>query len=215
MPTSTTIHIVIADDHEIIRRGLRQLLSAEGGFRVVGEASNAAELLELLKKTRCDVLLLDISMPGRSGIEVLKDLHRFFPSVKVLVLSIFPEDQYALRAMKLGASGYLTKETAGDTLIHAIRKVASGKKYITETIAENMALHLTEKETEKPHECLSEREFEVMKMLASGKGVSQIASELFIHVKTVSTYKKRILEKLNLKNNAELVRYCMEHHLID
>ncbi len=215
MPEATTINIVIADDHEIIRRGLKQLLSSEEDFRVVGEASNAAVLLELLKKIRCDVLLLDISMPGRSGIEVLKDLHRFFPSVRVLVLSIFLEDQYALRAIKLGACGYLTKETAADKLIHAIRKVAAGKKFITETLAENMALHLAEKEAEKPHECLSEREFEVMKMLASGKSVSQIAGELFIHIKTVSTYRKRILEKLHLKNNVELVRYCMEHHLID
>lgn len=215
MQRAAQINIVIADDHEIIRRGLKQILSAEEDICVVGEASNVVELMDVLRKVRCTVLLLDISMPGRNGIEVLKDLHRLFPAVKVLMLSIYPEDQYALRAIKLGASGYLTKETAADKLVHAIRKISCGKKYITDTVAEKLAQHLAEGEIEKPHELLSEREFEVMKLLASGKSISQIAGELFINVKTVSTYRKRIMEKMNIKNTSELVRYCIEHRLVE
>ncbi len=214
MQHGNTINIIIADDHEIIRRGLKQVLSSEDDMRVVGEASNTAELMDVLKKNRCSVLLLDISMPGRSGLEVLADIRGFYPAMKVLVLSIYSEDMYALRALKCGADGYLTKDTASDNLVHAIRKIASGKKYISDSVAERLAIQLERGEIENPHERLSAREYEVMKMLAHGKRASQIASELFINVKTVSTYRKRILEKLNVKTNAELVRYCIEHHII-
>ncbi|MCX7680202.1 MAG: response regulator transcription factor [Spirochaetes bacterium] len=215
MSQNNFISIIIADDHELIRHGIRRVLSCEQDMRVVGEASNAAELMDILKKVQCSVLILDISMPGRNGIEVLKDIHTRYPHIKVLVLSIYPEEQYALRALKLGASGYLTKEVTAETLVFAIRKIANGKKFITESIAESLAEYLTEGDEKNPHQKLSDREFEIIKMLASGKSVSEIAHELFINAKTVSTYRRRILAKLHLKNNAEIVRYCLEHHLID
>jgi two-component system, NarL family, invasion response regulator UvrY len=209
------IRILIADDHAVVRRGLRQTVSEEHDMTVVGEASNAQELLGLVRKQPCDVVVLDISMPGRSGLDVLVELHREYTRLPVLVLSMHSEDQYAMRALRIGAAGYLTKETAPEELVKAIRKVVTGGKYITPSLAEKLALGLG-KDSEQPlHETLSEREYEVMCLIASGKSVTDISTELSLSVKTISTYRARILEKMNLKNNAELMHYAIHNRLVD
>ena len=208
------IRVIIADDHAIIREGLKQIIAESPEMSVASEASDGQLLLEKIRKETFDVVLLDISMPGRSGIEILKQLKLEKPSLPVLMLSMHPEEQYALRAMKAGASGYLTKETAPDELIKAIKKVISGGKYITSTLAEHLA-EVYERDVEDlPHRKLSDREYEVFRLIASGKSVSQIAGEMFLSVKTVSTYRNRILQKMNMRNNAELMHYAMKNGLI-
>jgi len=209
------IRILIADDHAVVRRGLRQTVSEEHDMTVVGEASNAQELLGLVRKQPCDVVVLDISMPGRSGLEALKELRQACPRLPVLVLSMHSEDQYAMRALRIGAAGYLTKETAPEELVKAIRKVVTGGKYITPSLAEKLALSLTRDGEQPLHETLSEREYEVMCLIASGKSVTEISTELSLSVKTISTYRARILEKMNLKNNAELMHYAIHNRLVD
>ena len=208
------LKIGIADDHDIVRQGLKQIISDTDNMVVMGEASNGQELIEMVRKNPFDVLLLDISMPGRSGIEILKQLKIEKPNLPVLMLSMHPEDQYAIRALKAGASGYISKDTASDVLIDAIRKAAEGRKYISPSLAEKLAGTITHDVDEKPHESLSDREFQILVMLAQGKSVSDIGKELFLSVKTISTYRRRILDKMNLKNNAELTHYAIEHDLV-
>lgn len=208
------IRIVIADDHEIVRAGLKQIISDDDDMVVLGESNNGENLIELVKKNDYDIVLLDLKMSGISGIDVIKHLKVIKPDLPIIVLSMHAEDQYAVRTIKAGASGYLTKETAAENLIIAIRKVVSGGKYISPTLAETLADSIAGG-SELPHEKLTDREFQVTCMIASGKTVSEIASELFLSVKTISTYRQRILEKMNMKNNSELTHYAIKNNLLD
>ncbi len=209
------IKILIADDHPIVRKGLKEIIEETSDMKVIDEASTGQEVLEKVFKTEFDVVLLDISMPGKSGLDILKELKNHRSKLTVLVLSMHPEEQYAVQVFKAGASGYLTKESAPDELLQALRKVSKGGKYVSSSLAEKLAYAL-EKDVEKaPHEILSAREYEVMRKIASGKTVTDIARELFLSPKTISTYRTRILEKMNMKNNAELIRYAIKNHLVD
>ena len=210
------IRVIIADDHAVVRRGLRQILGDAGDIEVAGEAGDFGELSTLLRNAECDVLLLDISMPGRNGIEILKVVRERHPKVAVLILSMFPEDQYAVRALKAGAAGYVTKEAAPETLVDAIRLAARGKKYITPEVAETLATYMGDAQRpEVPHEALSDREYETLRLIASGKKLSEIAEILSLSPKTVSVYRARLLYKMKLRNNAELTLYAVKHGLID
>ncbi len=206
--------VIIADDHSIVRKGLKQILLEEYPFATVGEASNAEELIKLAMSDTWDVVITDLSMPGRSGLDALRQIREAFPKLPVLVLSMHPEDQYAIRVLKAGASGYLNKDTAQDELIQAMRKVLIGKKYISAKVAEQMADVLEGNSDAALHESLSDREFDVLKMLAAGKSVSEIAASLSLSSTTVSTYRSRILEKMKMKSNADLTRYALENKLI-
>jgi DNA-binding NarL/FixJ family response regulator len=208
------IKILLADDHSLFREGLKQILAHCSDIRVTDEAGNGHDALAKMRTNDYDMVLLDISMPGRSGLDILGEIRREKPSLPILILSMHPEDQYAMRVLKAGAAGYLTKESAADELITAIRKVAGGGKYINITVAEKIASAL-DASTEKPsHHMLSNREFQVLCMLASGKALKEIADELILSEKTITTYRARILEKLQLKNNVELTRYAMENGLV-
>jgi len=208
------IHVLIADDHAIVRRGLKQIISDTKDIRVKDEAETCAEVLHKALSETYDVILLDISMPGRGGVDVLKELRSLEIHTPVLILSIFPEEQYAIRALRAGASGYLTKSCAPELLIEAIRRVASGKKYVSEAVAERLIRSIGVEKENSGHERLSDREYEVMKGIALGKSVKELAEELMLSVKTVSTYRTRVLEKMHMKNNAELIRYALEHQLV-
>jgi len=209
------IRILIADDHAILRRGLREILAREIQDAACGEAENAQELLREVERHDWDLVILDVSMPGRSGMDVLKDLNRTHPRLPVLVLSMHPEDQYGKRVLKAGAAGYMNKESAPEELIRAIRKVLAGGHYVSSELAEKLALDLHEESGNPPHESLSDREFEVLRMIASGKTVGQIAEELHLSVTTVSTYRARILHKMHAASNAELMRYALRNRLVD
>lgn len=209
------IKVLIADDHPIVRQGLRQILAETADMEVAGEAVNSQEALDQMRVGGWDVLVLDITMPGRSGFDILKELKHEQPDLPVLVLSIHAEEQFAVRALKAGASGYLTKENAPDELVKAIRKVVSGGKYISPRLAETLAFGLDTASERPRHETLSDREFQVMQLMASGKTLIEIAEELSLSAKTVSTYRTRLLEKLNLKTNAELMRYTLDLGLIE
>ena len=209
------IKILIADDHAIVRRGLKQILAETPDMVVAGEAHNGQELLEKVRGHPWDVIVLDISMPGRGGLDILKQLKSERPKLPVLMLTIHPEDQYAVRVLRAGASGYLTKESAPDHLVEAIRKVARGGKYVSPHLAEKLAFNL-ESLSEKPlHEMLSDREFQVLRFIASGKTVKEIGEELSLSVKTISTYRTRILEKMKMRNNAELTHYAIQQKLVE
>lgn len=209
------IKILIADDHAIVRRGLKQILAETPDMVVVDEASNGHEVLTKVMKHDYSVILLDISMPGKSGLDVLKELKTDRPKLPVLILSMYPEEQYAIRVLRAGASGYLTKEGAPEELIYAIRKVVQGKKYVSASLAEKLVFDL-DVDSQKPlHESLSDREFQVLCMIASGKTVSDISGELALSVKTISTYRTRLLEKMKMKNNAELTHYAVQNHLVE
>lgn len=208
------IRILIADDHAVVRQGLIQIVSDTSDIVVSDEASNGREVLAKISKNKYDVVVLDVGMPDFSGLDILNEIKRENPELPVLMLSIYPEEQYAVRALKAGASGYLTKKVAPKELIRAIRKVYSGGKYITSTLAERLAFYLAGDE-KPPHESLSDREFQVMFMLAEGKRVKDIAKALFISDKTVSSYKSRIFEKMRMTSNAELIRYAIKHRLIE
>ena len=207
---------LIADDHEVVRRGLKQILFDAFPSAIIAEVTNAEDLLKKVALEEWDVVISDISMPGRSGLEILQQIHQDHPKLPVLILSVHSEDQYAIRVLKAGASGYLNKESATEELVRAINHLLLGKKYITPSIGEKMATMLDRgKDKGKlPHEYLSDREFEVCKLLAAGKSVSEIAEKLLLSVTTVSTYRARIMTKLNLKTNSDLTLYAIEHKLL-
>jgi len=210
------IRILIADDHAIVREGLKQIVRDTPDITVAGEATNGWEVLDLVRERSWDLVLLDLAMPGRGGIETLKRLKREAPHLPVLVLSIYPEDQYAVRALKDGASGYLTKESAPDELVMAIRKAARGGRYVSPTLGEKLAADLNSfGSTAPPHQALSDRELEVMLMLASGKTVTQVAEELSLSVKTISTNRARLLRKMGMSTNTELTYYAVKQGLLD
>ena len=209
------LRILIADDHTVVRKGLRQILLEEFPTAVITETADAASLFKKVLREDWDVVITDISMPDKSGLEVLQQIRRDHPRLPVLILSAHSEDQYAIRALKAGASGYLCKDSASEELVTAIRRILLGKKYITSSLAEKLAFQLDQDDSDRPpHESLSDREFEVLKFLASGKVVSEIASQLCLSVTTISTYRARILTKMNLKTNYDLTRYAMENNLL-
>lgn len=209
------IKVLIADDHSVVRQGLKQIFGETSDIVVTDEAKEGLEVLEKVRENDYDVVLLDISMPGRSGLEILKQLREENPKLSILVLTMYPEKQYAIRVLKAGASGYLTKESRSDELIEAVRAVAQGRKYITSALAEKLAFGLEAGFKQQPHEALSDREFQVMCMIAQGKSIKEIGEELFLSAKTVSTYRTRILEKMGMKNNAELILYALKNQLLD
>ena len=209
------IRILIADDHQIVREGLKQILAETSDMAVVAEASNGQDVMIRLDKQTVDVVMLDISMPGRSGLDILKQLRSDYPKLPVLILSMYSEEQYAMRALRAGASGYLTKDSAPEELIDAIRKIFSGKKYVSASLAEKLAVYLDEGQEKPLHQALSDREYQVMCMIASGKAVKEIASNLNLSVKTISTYRSRILDKMRMKSNASLTHYAIHNQLID
>ena len=209
------IRIVIADDHAMVREGLKQVLSAAADLAVVGEAQNGIEVMQCVRELDFEVLVLDLSMPGRSGPELIRQVRAEKPKLRILILSMHQEAQYAVRAIKSGASGYLTKDNASADLMSAIRKVAGGGAFITAEVAEQIALGAMPDAEDSPHSALSNREFEVFNLLVEGHGVSHIAELLSLSVKTVSTHKARILQKMNLHNRADLIRYAISHRLTD
>jgi DNA-binding NarL/FixJ family response regulator len=206
--------ILIADDHAVVRQGIKQILADEFTKSTFGEARTAQDALSKIWREKWDVVILDITMPGRSGLEVLKELKQQRPKLPVLVLSMHPEDQFAVRVIRAGASGYMTKESAPEELVGAIKKVLAGGKHISSSLAEIMAAHLDVDTRLPAHESLSNREFQVLRLIASGKTVSQIAKEISLSVRTVSTYRTRILEKMAMKSNAELTHYAFQHQLV-
>jgi DNA-binding NarL/FixJ family response regulator len=207
--------VLIADDHEVVRRGLKDLLNDAFDRVQFGEARTAQEALDLAQRQDWDIVLLDLNMPGRGGLEILADLKGLRPRQPVLVLSAFPEQDYALRALKLGASGYLTKQSASDELLAAIRKSLAGGKYVTASLAERLAEQLSGEAPSEPHEALSPRELQVLRFIATGKTVKEIAAELSLSEKTIGTYRTRISEKLRLSTNVEITRYALQHKLVD
>jgi DNA-binding NarL/FixJ family response regulator len=207
------ITVLIADDHAIVRRGLRQILTETRDILVGAEAGTAEEVLQLVDHQRFDVVVLDISMPRANGLELLAQVRRSHPELPVLILTVFSEEQYAVRAIKAGAAGFLTKESAPEKLIEAVRKVASGGRWVSAELGETLASIVAGEVRGVPHERLSDREFEVLKLLASGKTVTQVSQELALSVKTVSTHRTRILKKMEMKTNAELTRYCVTQGL--
>ncbi|MBI3850587.1 MAG: response regulator transcription factor [Verrucomicrobia bacterium] len=209
------IKILIADDHAVVRRGLKQILQEHSDIVVGGEATNAGEVLDQVRAKSWDVLVLDITMPGRSGLDILRELKQLAPQLPVLVLSMHAEEQFAPRVLKAGAAGYLPKESAPEELVKAIRKVHSGGKYISPTQAEKMAFNLSVDADKPPHEKLSDREYQILCLIGSGRTPTQIAKQLSLSVKTVSTYRTRILEKMNLHTNAELTHYAIKNGLVE
>jgi two-component system invasion response regulator UvrY len=209
------MRVLIADDHPVVRHGLKQILAADPEMVVAGEAKNGGEALEMARKLEWDVAVLDFSMPGRSGLELLAEMKREFPQRPVLILSMHPEELHARRALKAGASGYMNKESAGEELAAAIRKVVRGGRYVSASLAEKLAVELSPDAQKPPHETLSDREYRVMWLLASGKPINQIAKEMFLSPSTVSTYRVRILRKLGVTTNAELVHYAVKHQLVE
>jgi two-component system invasion response regulator UvrY len=209
------IRVLVADDHTIVREGLKQILAKSGDLVVAGEAANGNDVLRLVREQEWDVLLTDMSMPGRSGIELIKLVKAARPKLPVLVLSMYGEDQYAVRAIRAGASGYLNKESASEQLVAAIRKIAGGGVHVSVAVAEALFHNVRDGETGAPHEQLSDREFQVLQLIADGKSVADVAAELKLSPKTVSTHKTRILDKMHMSNQAELIRYAIEHRLVD
>ncbi|NWF76114.1 MAG: response regulator transcription factor [Nitrospirae bacterium] len=208
------IKILIADDHTMFREGLKRIIAEYPDLIVSDEARNGNEVIEKIFNNDFDIILLDIAMPGLNGLEVLKQLKKEKPKMPVLIITAHPEEQYAVRVMKAGASGYIMKESAPDELIKAIRKISQGRKYITSSLAEKLAFEIQEDAQKPAHEILSDREYQVLLMIASGKTVSQIGKELFLSVKTVSSYRTRILEKMKMKTNAELTHYVIKNNLL-
>ena len=209
------IKVVVVDDHAVVREGLKRIITENVGMTVTGEAADGHEAMLVIKSEPCDVVLLDITMPNKNGLDVLKELHAESPRLPVLVLSMHGEDQYAIRVLRAGAAGYLTKDSAPAKLVQAIRKVVRGGKYVSPTLAERLVYDLGPGSDKAPHEILSDREYQVLCMISSGKTVTQIAEELALSVKTISTYRVRILEKLKMKNNAEITRYAIKEGLVD
>jgi len=212
---SLPLRILITDDHAVVRQGLKQILAEEFKRAEFGEAANGQEALDRIWKESWDVVMLDLTMPGRSGLEVLKEIKKSRPKLPVLVLSMHPEDQFAVRLLKLGAAGYMTKESAPNELVGAVKKVIAGGRYVSAALGEKLASYLAIDVQTPPHERLSDREFVVLRHIASGKTPTTIARELTLSVKTISTYRTRILEKMDMSNNAELTHYAIQNHLVD
>jgi DNA-binding NarL/FixJ family response regulator len=215
LPGCEPLRILIVDDHTIVREGLRRVLAEHFPNAILGEARNAQECLTCVSQDPWTVILLDLSMPGQSGLDALKQIQSLRPETKVLVLTMHPEDQYAVRVLKAGASGYLTKDTASAVVAQAIEKVMAGGKYLSATLAENLVKTLAEPAGQAPHEGLSDREYQVFRMIALGKSVKEIAFELSLSIKTVSTYRMRVLAKLHFERNAEIIRYALREKLVD
>jgi two-component system invasion response regulator UvrY len=209
------LRILIVDDHPIVRHGLKQTLADAADVGEICEAANGHEALDLVRQRDWDAVVLDIGLPGRGGIDILKDIKRERPRLPVLILSMHPEDQYAIRALRAGAGGYLTKEAATEKLLEAIRRIIAGRRFISPDLAERLAFELTEDNAGPPHASLSDREFEVLRLIATGLAAGDIAERLSLSVKTVSTYRARILEKMRMKNNAELMQYVLTNRLIE
>jgi two-component system, NarL family, invasion response regulator UvrY len=209
------INILIADDHAFLREGIKKTIGDERDMKITAEASNANDVLSLLQANDVDIAIMDISMPGKSGLEVLKDLKAMKKKFKILILSMHPEDRFAIRALKAGASGYLTKESAPDELVKAIRTILTGRKYVSKSLSEKLVDIINDDFDKQPHETLSDREYEVFIKIASGKKATEIAEELSISIHTVNTYRARILEKLSASSNVELTQYAMHNNLID
>jgi len=208
------IRILIADDHTVVRRGLKQILLEEFPAAYIEEVADAEDMIKKIMSNGWDVVVSDLSMPGRSGLDALLQIKHSYPNLPVLILSIHPEEHYALRVLKAGASGYLSKDSAPDELVKAVKKVLLGKKYISPAVAENLAATLSNDQDKAAHEQLSDREFDVMKLLAGGKSVSEIAEMLSLSVTTISTYRARVMSKMNLKTNPDLTKYAIEYKLI-
>lgn len=209
------IRVMIADDHILIREGLKKILKEAIDIKVVAEAVDVPNLLESLKKTEVDLLVLDISLPGKNGLEALQDLKKGWPALPVLILSMHPEERFAVRAFKEGAAGYMTKESAPEEMIQAIRKIVQGRKYVSSSLAERLAIELKNPASALPHERLSSREYQILRLIAAGKSSKDIAGDLSLSVNTVNTYRMRMQEKMGMKSDAEIIRYALEHHLID
>jgi two-component system invasion response regulator UvrY len=209
------IRIIVADDHPIVRAGLREIIARERDMSIAAEAQTSQEVFEALARHPADVLILDVMMPGRGGMEVVKLLRQERPELPVLILSVFPEDQLAVRALRAGAAGYLTKDSATAELVGAIRKVVGGGKYVSPSVAEKLARELSGNLGQAPHEKLSDREYQILRMIVKGRTVSDIAEELALSVKTISTYRTRMMEKLNVKTTADLVRYALAERLVE
>lgn len=209
------IKVLIADDHLVVRQGVRKILEETSDIVLAGEASTGKELLAKIRAEGWDVVLLDISMPDMNGLLALNELKQEKPDLPILIFTIHSEEQFAIRALKAGAAGYMNKEIPSDDLVKAIRKVAVGGRYVSDDLAEKMAFDLQKEHPERPHETLSNREFQIMRMIASGKSLKEIGDELFLSAKTISTYRARILEKMNMKNNAELTLYASHNMLLD
>ena len=209
------IRVAIADDHALVRRGFAELVREMPDLQVVGEAASGGDLLSMLREERVDVVVMDMNMPGPSGLDLVKSIRAEFPKLPLLVLSAHPEDQYAVRVVRAGAMGYLTKESAEADLVEAIRRVASGKRFLTRALAEALLDALDADPDADPHAALSDREYQVLRLLASGLTVGGIAERLSLSVKTVSTYRARLLQKMGMSNNAELTRYALENGLVD
>jgi two-component system, NarL family, invasion response regulator UvrY len=208
------INVVLCDDHAMIRRGVRDTLSEHVDIRVTGESGNYAELKETLRNVECDVLILDLNLPGRSGLEALADLQTSYPQIKTLVISMFSEDQYAIRCLKAGAQGYLNKAGDPNAIVDGVRVIAQGRKYVTPAVSDMLVEHLSNPASQAPHSKLSERELQTLLKIASGKKLSEIAEDLMLSPKTVSVYRARLLEKLSLGNNAELAVYAIRNGLV-
>jgi DNA-binding NarL/FixJ family response regulator len=208
------IRVLIADDHAVVREGLKQIVAETPDMAVAGEASDGHQVLEFARTQDCDLVLLDLAMPGKDGLDTLRELKLIRPHLPVLILSVYPEDQYAVRLLRAGAAGYLTKESAPEELVAAIRKVSRGGRYVSETLGERLAFRLRSGADRPPHETLSDREFKVMLLLASGKTATEVADALCLSVKTISTYRSRALEKMNMRNNAQFSFYAMKHGLL-
>jgi len=208
------VRVLVADDHALVRKGLQQVIKEQAPDMVVGEATDGEQVLSMVRKEKWDVLVLDIGMPKRSGLEILQELRATQPKLPVLILSVHPEDQYAIRVLKAGAAGYLSKDSALDELVDAIRKAVGGGRYVSASLAEKLALGLSGGLDKLPHETLSDREMTVLLKMGAGMSVGEIADELALSVKTVSTYRTRILEKMGYKSNADLIRYVIEHQLL-
>ncbi len=209
------INILIADDHSVVREGLKQIISCNADMTVLAEADSGNEAIEKIGENTFSVVIMDISMPGKNGLDTMKEIKVMHPDLPVLILSMYPEEQYAVRFFRAGASGYLTKKSAPEELVNAIRTVSKGKKYVSPSLAEKLVGELDVRTGKSLHSSLSDREFQVLCLIASGKTSGEIAGELFLSVKTVSTYRARILEKLRLKNTAELINYAIQNQLVE
>lgn len=209
------LRVLIADDHTVVRQGLIQIVQRGFGQAAFAEAKDAQEALAHVRKSPWDVAILDVSMPGRSGLDIIKEVKQLRPRLPVVVLSMYSEEQYAERALKSGASGYITKDKAAEELVEAIKKVVKGGRYVSEALAERLAFHLGHDEEEKPHETLSDREFEIFRLIASGKKPAAIAKTLHLSVKTVNTYRERVLEKMQLKTTVELIKYAVQNKIVE